>query len=627
MCGIACYKGRENASEIVLRCIKTLEYRGYDSIGMAVKNNSSITLKRGVGSIVEVDSKLNFNSMPGNIALAHTRWATTGAVTIENCHPHFSNDQKIYSVHNGIIENYQELKKNLEKEGINFTSETDSEIIPKYVSFLMDKKNSLREAARKTFLMLEGSFAIALISKNSEEIIIARKNSPLVIGIKDYPSDKPNINKKEINIDKINSFSPDIKTASSKVENQKYPENEYFIASDVPAFLEYTNKVIYLENDEYAVIDKDILISSIQTNQPIKKKIEMVEWNLEQAKKGTFDHFMIKEIDEQKYTIKKAAAQSPKLMTEVKDILDKACGIFFVGCGTSYHAAISSSYIFSHVAKKHVNVVLASEFRNYKEFITPKTVIVAISQSGETADVLDAVSAAKSKGAIVISIVNVMGSSLTRESNLNIMMNAGPEICVLSTKSYTSQLTILLLLAYFLAGKQEEGKRLIEQADQEVEKIIQNSINKLEGLAERIKTKKDIFLIGRDLAFPSALEGALKIKEVSYIHAEGFAGGELKHGTIALIEKKTPCIVFITEATKQMTLSNASEIKARGGHIIGIGSCDNEIFDDFIRIADLKNANPIAMIVPVQLLAYYLAIKRKCNPDKPRNLAKSVTVR
>jgi glucosamine--fructose-6-phosphate aminotransferase (isomerizing) len=308
-------------------------------------------------------------------------------------------------------------------------------------------------------------------------------------------------------------------------------------------------------------------------------------------------------------------------------MLANAFGIFFVGCGTSYHAAISSSYIFSHVAKKHVNVVLASEFRNYEGFLTDKTVMVAISQSGETADLLDAIHIAKKKNVKIISIVNVMGSTLTRLSDLNIMMNAGPEICVLSTKSYTSQLAILLLLAYGIVNRTNEAKELVCNARRTADQIIANQTKQIETLANKIHNSHSLFLIGRDLAFPSALEGALKIKEVSYIHAEGFAGGELKHGTIALIEKGTPCITLTTDATRPMILSNANEIKARGGFIIGIDSKDNEIYDEFIRVPELGHANPISMIIPIQILAYYLALKKKLDPDKPRNLAKSVTVK
>jgi len=592
MCGIVAYKGNEEIGSILLQCIKTLEYRGYDSVGMAVKQDESIVMRKDVGKISEVDEKVDFASLKGHLGIAHTRWATNGSVTKMNSHPHVSHDEKVYIVHNGIIENHQELRKELEDKGIKCQTETDSEVVSQFISLFLSEETPLLEAVRKTLQKLEGSFAIAGITKEDNKIIIARRDSPLVIGIKED-------------------------------ENGK----NFFAASDVPAFLAHTNKVIYLDDNEYGIIDDDLHVFDLESNEEKKKEVVSIEWDLEQAKKGEYPHFMLKEIYEQKHTIEKAVQQEPKLIKDVVKELKDAFGIFFVACGTSYHAAVSASYIFTHVAKKHVNVVLASEFSNYESFLTDKTVIVPISQSGETADLLDAVKTAKKKGSKVISIVNVMGSTLTRLSDLNIMMNAGPEICVLSTKSYTSQVAILILLAYSLAGKEKEAKELIKEASNEVTNIIDNNQEKIEKIAEKIKKQQSLFLIGRDLAYPSSLEGALKIKEVSYIHAEGFAGGELKHGTIALIEKDVPCIVFTTEATKHMILSNASEIKVRGGYIIGINAENNPIYDDFIQIKELGNANPITMIVPIHILAYHLALKRGCDPDKPRNLAKSVTVR
>jgi glucosamine--fructose-6-phosphate aminotransferase (isomerizing) len=360
---------------------------------------------------------------------------------------------------------------------------------------------------------------------------------------------------------------------------------------------------------------------------PVTRKETEINWTVEQAKKGNFPHFMLKEITDQKLTVKRAVEQDSELVKTAIKMMNDAVGIFFVGCGTSYHACVSASYEFSHVAKKHVNVVLASEFRNYEDFLNDKTLVVAVSQSGETADLLDAVRIAKQHKVKILSIVNVMGSTLTRMSDETIMMNSGPEICVLSTKSYTSQLAILLMLAYGIAGKIETGKKMIKDASDKIEKIIDINLETLKSVANKIKDSKDLFLIGRDLAYPSALEGALKIKEVSYIHAEGFAGGELKHGTIALIEKDVPVIVLATEKTRKFILSNAAEVKARGGYIIGIDSLNNEIYDYHIQIPELNSANPILMIIPVQILAYYLALARNLDPDKPRNLAKSVTVK
>ncbi len=336
---------------------------------------------------------------------------------------------------------------------------------------------------------------------------------------------------------------------------------------------------------------------------------------------------MIKEITEQAETIKKAL-KSNKIIREVAESIKKAKGIYLVACGSSYHACLSASYKFSSIAKLHVNIALASEFSNYKDFLIPESLVIAVSQSGETADVLDAVRAAKEKGAKVISIVNVMGSSLTRESDKALMMNSGPEICVLSTKTYTSQLAILTLLAYAVAGRYEEGKRKLKDLINYVYYLTsENARNYIKRLAEKIKSSEHVYTIGRGLQYPTALEAALKIKEVSYIHAEGFAGGELKHGTIALIEKGTPCIVFTSKKTEKEVLSNAAELKTRGAYIIGTSPTNNELFDFFIKVREAEEASSICQIIPIQILAYQLALLRGYDPDKPRNLAKSVTVK
>lgn len=595
MCGIVGYKGKqkERLGEILLSCIRNLEYRGYDSVGMASKNGSSIVEEKGVGKIADVDSSINFSKLKGKVGISHTRWATNGNVTTKNSHPHHDIDKRVHLVHNGIIENYQELKKELESQGVVFESETDSEVIAQMIGFHLSNGKILFDAIKKTLLRLKGSYALAIISKESDDLYVARKDSPLVLGL-------------------------------GEGEN----ENEYFVASDVPAFLEYCKKVIYLEDNEVGKItDSGIEVFNVKTNQKTSKDIVKIDWDVEQAKKGNYDHFMLKEIFDQKESIQKAVMQNNKNFDNAIEILKSAKGIFFVGCGTSYHAAVSASYVFSHVAKKHVNVVLASEFRNYEEFLTDQTVVVAISQSGETADLLDAVKVSQRNNSKVVSIVNVMGSTLMRLSDETILMNAGPEICVLSTKSYTSQLAILLQLAYALTSNKKGAEEMILNSCQNGFKCLSEEKTHIIEIAKKIKNANSMFLIGRDLAYPSALEGALKIKEVSYIHAEGFAGGELKHGTIALIEKDTPCIVISTDKTRKMILSNASEIKTRGGYIIGIDSKNNEVYDDWIKIEESGNSNPISMIMPIQLLSYYLATFKNCDPDKPRNLAKSVTVK
>ncbi len=584
MCGIIGYKGNRNGNLVVLNGLKSLEYRGYDSWGIANKTNSTLNIFKKTGKIGEIQG---IDLPESNTAIGHTRWATHGGVNDINAHPHLSMGRNIAVVHNGIIENFQELRKFLKEQGFVFLSETDTEIIPNFIEYFIKQGDDFKEAFRKTLLRLEGSYAVVAINKGSEQVLFGRRGSPLVLGV---------------------------------------GENNFFVASDVPAFLQHTNKVIYLDDEEFGCINNDIEIFDLEGNKK-EKEVKEINWDVEQAQKGDYAHFMLKEINEQKFTIKKAIEQDPELIKKVTDMINNAFGVFFVGCGTSYHACVSAGYEFAEIAKRHVNVVIASEFRNYEDFLTDKTLVVAVSQSGETADVLDAVRIAKEHGVKVVSIVNVMGSTLTRLADENIMMNAGPEICVLSTKSYTSQLAILLLLAYSSAGRLEEGKRFIEKASSYVGEVIDKNLEKLKNLAKLTKDNHNYFLIGRDLAFPSALEGALKIKEVSYIHAEGFAGAELKHGTIALIDNNVPAVVLATEKTKKLILSNATEIKSRGGYIIGIGPEDNELYNEYINVPDVGQANPILMIIPIQILAYFLALERGCDPDKPRNLAKSVTVK
>lgn len=587
MCGIIGYIGKREVAPILLEGLKNLEYRGYDSAGMAIRNQG-ILLKKDAGRIEEINSRLNFLDLKGNIGIAHTRWATHGVVSRENAHPHLSNSGKIAVVHNGIIENYQELKDFLISKGFNFYSQTDTEVIPNLIEYFMEDKDFF-EATKIALNKLEGSYAIVAINENEKILIAARKDSPLVIGVGD---------------------------------------KEYFIASDIPAFLEHTKNVIYLEEKDVVALNDNIKIFNLKENSFVRRPINTIEWNIEQVKKGNFEHFMLKEITEQTESINKAIEQSKDTIEEVSELIKKAKGIYFVACGSSYHACLCASYKFSSIAKMHVNVALASEFSNYKDFLVPESLVIAVSQSGETADVLDAVRTAKEKGSKVISIVNVMGSSLSRESDKALMMNCGPEICVLSTKTYTSQLAILTLLAYTLAGKYEEGMKKLKDLINYVYYLTSDNTKKyIKEIAEKIKESNHIYLIGRGLQYPTALEAALKIKEVSYIHAEGFAGGELKHGTISLIENGTPCIVFSSEQTEKEILNNAAELKVRGGYIIGIGSKDNEIFDIFIKVREAEEANSICQIIPIQILAYQLALMRGCDPDKPRNLAKSVTVK
>ncbi len=586
MCGIIGYIGKKDAIPLVLNGLKNLEYRGYDSAGIGAIVNGELIVKKDVGKIDEVFSKINISSIGSNITIGHTRWATHGKVTKENAHPHTDCKNEIAIVHNGIIENYQELKKELISKGHVLKSETDSEIIAHLIEEEMKQRN-FEDAFKKAIEKLKGSYAIVAINKNEKEMMGARKESPLVVGVS---------------------------------------EDGYFIASDVPSFLDETKRVIYLYDGDVVVINNEIKI--FNKGVEVKREIDSIEWDAEQAKKGVFKHFMLKEISEQAEVVKKAIMQDEKIIKEIVNAIKNAKGVYFVGCGTAYHACLEGSYIFSKVAKTHVNVCYAHEFPNYVHFLTPESLVIAISQSGETADTLAAIRAAKEKGAKVMSIVNVAGSTLVRESDKVLLQHAGPEICVLSTKSYTSQLTILVMLAYALVDKLDEAKSKLKELIRYIYYLTsKNTQEYIKKLAEKLKDARDIYLIGRDLQYPTALEAALKIKEVSYIHAEGFAGGELKHGNIALIEKGTPCIIFTSKENEEGIIANASELKARGAYVIGVGPRNSEVFDFFIKVRGAEEANSIVQIIPIQILAYQLAILRGLDPDRPRNLAKSVTVK
>ncbi len=586
MCGIIGYLGEKNAASIIFSGLRKLEYRGYDSAGICTVEKNKLHIKKDAGKIDEIQHKLNLKDLPGCTGIGHTRWATHGSVTRENAHPHTNPERDLAIVHNGIIENYQDLKKLLKDET---KSETDSEIIAHLIGEKMNSGFDFDDASREVLKMLEGHFALLILNRKEKKIIAARRGSPLVIGV---------------------------------------GKGEYFPASDIPAFLDYTKKVVYLYDNDFVVIDKEGMNFFNLEKGKVKRKLSTVDWDSKQAKKGKFEHFMIKEIVEQTKTIQKAINQREEEIKEVVDYIKNSRGIFFVGCGTAYHACLTGSYIFSKVAKKHVNVVSGSEFPHFEHFLTDKALVIAVSQSGETADVLDAVKTARKKGSRVLSIVNVMGSSLTRNSDKFLLTQSGPEICVLSTKAYTAQLALLLLIAYACAGKLEEGRKQLKNLYNLVYDLTAESRrNKLKKLAEKLKKKNHMFTIGRGLMYPTALEAALKLKEVSYIHTEGFAGGDLKHGPIALIENGTPCITFVSKEGEKETLSNAIEIKSRGGYIIGVGSEENSIFDYFIKVPYSNGCDPITHIIPIQILAYQLALLRGCDPDKPRNLAKSVTVK
>ncbi len=583
MCGIIAYKGSGNVSEIVLEGLKKLEYRGYDSWGIATRSNGAIVISKKVGKISDTARA----DMPGErIAIGHTRWATHGGVTEDNAHPHIDCSGRVAVVHNGIVENYQELKKMLSDH--KFVSQTDTEVI----AHLIEQNISLGfvEAVKKCCSMLEGRFAIVAISSSSDEVVAVRRGSPLVVGI---------------------------------------GNNEFFVASDIPAFLEHTARISYLDDEEMVIINDVPEFFNLKTGRKVGKRIIEIDWKPEHADKLGYEHFLLKEIMEQKDTIRRAVGQPDEKIMKVADDIKNARGTFLVGCGTAGKVCFTAEYLFSRIASMHVNFTVASEFPNYHHFLTDRTLMIAVSQSGETADVLEAIETAKRKGVKVISILNVFGSTMMRVSDDYIMINAGPEQAVVSTKATTAQIAVLTLLAYACAGRLKEGRELLAETASAVNDMLNPGYeDHIKKLAGKLYREDNVYIIGRSLNYPIALEASIKLQEAAYIHAEGFAGGELKHGPIALIEKGSPCIAIVAnDETKHDMISNAMEIKARGGYIIGVSPENNEVFDYWIKVPDAGNCSPIINIIPIQMLAYYIATLRGNNPDKPRNLAKSVTVK
>ncbi len=607
MCGIVCYVGKKQAKSILIGGLKQLEYRGYDSAGIAVQDGSNITCHRAVGRIVELEKKINGQEINGTLGIAHTRWATHGEPNERNAHPHTDPEQKVYLVHNGIIENYGLLKKKLQKEGHHFSSETDTEVLAHLIALNFD--GSLNEAVRRTMSQVEGTFGLAVIHRDAEgEIVVARRGSPLIIGL----SDEGN-----------------------------------FAASDVSAMVRYTNQVVHLQDNELATLTLDDFAISTGQAKRIERTVETVEWHAEDADLDGFPHFMLKEIYEQPETVMNAMRGRlepgegvPKLggITPVWDQLKTCRHLVMVACGTSYYAACVGRYIFEKLTDIDVEVELASEFRYRKLNFPPNTFIVALSQSGETADTLAAIREAKRKGARLLGIVNVVGSSISRETEAGIYNHAGPEIGVASTKIFTSQLAILTLMALLLGRHQNlsltegvEAIRALQALPAQIKKILSQA-NHIEAIAEKYYRCPNWLFLGRKFNFPIAMEGALKLKEVSYIHAEGYAAGEMKHGPIALISPQMPTVAILPKDDMyEKMVSNIQEIKSRRGPVVAITTEGNreicDLVDEVIEIpATLDFLNPILAVVPCQLLAYYCANLLCCDIDKPRNLAKSVTV-
>ncbi len=587
MCGIFGYVGdKQKAADIVLEGLKLLEYRGYDSWGVAVKiKNSQFAIEKRIGKIGDARISLPQSSL----SIGHTRWATHGGVTEKNAHPHTDCKKQIAVVHNGIVENYQELKKGLIEKGHKFISETDTEVVPHLIEENL-KHEGFSSSVRDAFNILKGLNAVVVANAASKEIVAAKTGSPLIVGIGD---------------------------------------RELLVASDTSAIVKHAKKVIFLKDNEMVILGKDIQLLSLPGGEKLEAKPEEITWSFEISTKGKFDDFMIKEIHEQPNVIGNIVENySSQIEKLAKDIGD-AKGTFFIGAGTAYHAGLFGNYIFSKIAKKHVNTAMASEFNYLEDFLTKDSLIIALSQSGETIDVVEPLNRAKLKGSKIFAITNTPGSTIYRMADYNMLLNAGPEKAVASTKAYIAKITVMLMLAYALNGGIKEIKKSLLEAADEIQRLVSNnSVEQIKKIAKILSGTKNIYAIGRGASYPTALEAALKIKEVSYVPTEGLAGGELKHGTIALISKGTPCIVFAPQdETYESIISNAIEIKSRGGMIIGISPKQLDVFDHFVEVKDVGAGSYMAQVVIAQLLAYYMAVDLHLDPDKPRNLAKSVTVK
>ncbi len=591
MCGIIGFVGNEPAAPIVLRGLYKLEYRGYDSAGMASIKDGKLHLKRDAGKIEEVNQKHKLEQLPGNIAIGHTRWATHGGVSQKNAHPHFDCANQIAVVHNGIIENYKELRQILKDKGHIFTSETDTEVIPHLIEEYLKESNTLEKAVYKAIQRLKGSYAfVAISAQEPQKMVAARKDNSLVIGIGD---------------------------------------NGSFATSDILSYSDRRARVAFPEDDEIAILRSEGVTFLDARGREIQKEMSTLNLEGQASDKGSYEYFMLKEIMEEPQTIRTAIMQDKGQFTQLAMDILRARQVIITACGTSRYAALVGRYLFSRIPKKFCDVVMASEFEYFSESIDKNTLVIAVSQSGETADVTEGVKRARANGAQVISIVNRFNSLLSRMSNATIYLNCGPEIAVAATKSLLSQLAIFYLLSFTMVNQFDKAVSNLKNVSEELAKTLRLNGTKLEELAERFKDARDFYYIARGINFPIASEAALKLKEISYIHAEGLPAGELKHGTLALIEEGTPVVAICpNDYTFHETLSNVMEAKARGAFIIGVSDEEDEVYDFWIKIPPVNDLfYPLVSIAPLHLLAYHLAVKRGKDPDKPRNLAKSVTVK
>jgi glucosamine--fructose-6-phosphate aminotransferase (isomerizing) len=591
MCGIiGCILDNKNAAPVLLDCVKRLEYRGYDSVGIAT-SGSEITIKKDKGKIDNVQENLNLTNLPGEMGIAHVRWATHGLPTKENAHPHTDCKNKIAVVHNGIIENYKELRSKLVEEGHIFKSETDTEIIPHLIEKYVDEGNDFEISVRLAVKNLKGSYALAAISCDEpNKVVGVRKESPLIVG---------------------------------------KGETEFFIASDAPAILQHTNNIIYLEDNEMVILTEDGITIKNSDGNVIRKEVFVIDWTPDMAEKGGYDHFMLKEIYEQPEAVKNTLLEAPEIQKIVQNFpeFNRIC---FIACGTSYHASLIGKYLFENLVGIPTDVTLASEFEYSADTLDEKTLVIVITQSGETADTLKALRMVNHK-AKSLAIVNVLGSTVTREAEYVMYTRAGPEIGVAATKTYICQLTCIYLLAIFMSGKEDLLKQL-----QNIPKYMESALEKedlIKEISQKYRDANDFFFIGRGFSYPTALEGALKLKEITYIHGEGYAAGELKHGPLALIDDGIPVVAVAPPGkSHDKTLSNVEEVKARGAKVIGLGSYDDDDLRSEVHdLIDFENEidemfSAIPYVIPLQLLSYHISVLKGIDPDKPKNLAKCVTV-
>ncbi len=609
MCGIVGYVGKQSALPILIEGLKRLEYRGYDSAGITVLNHGSFMMKKNVGKVAELEASLANADTSGTIGIGHTRWATHGVPNEINAHPHFDCNFKIALIHNGVIENFSALRTMLESQGHKFRSETDTEVLVHLIEEFYKTSFDMEIALKRALSKVTGTYGIIVISEyEPEKLFVARKGSPLVIG---------------------------------------YGENEMLVASDASALVQHTRKVNYMEDGEIAILTASSTVIKTLDDVEVDRDAEELTFELEEIEKDGFAHFMLKEIHEQPATIEDSMRgrlledQGTAVLGGLSHVIDKlvrAPRIVLAACGTSWHAALVGEYMFEQYAHIPVEVEYASEFRYRNPILNKDDVVIVISQSGETADTLAALREAKSRGITVIGICNVVGSSIARESDAGVYIHAGPEIGVASTKAFTSQLTVLALVTLLLARKkgmsEEAGKEIAHELKLLPEKVrsIFNDTKQIDLIANEFKEMRNFLYLGRGYNFPVALEGALKLKEISYIHAEGYPAAEMKHGPIALIDKNMP-VVFIAprDGSYEKVMSNIQEVKARRGRVIAIVNEDESEMDQLAdyRILVPKTLDmlaPILTVIPLQLLAYQIAVFRGCNVDQPRNLAKSVTV-